>query len=167
MRYRDGKINGYTSRIHYFSEWIYQNTRKGIVEDVTPSLSGNISFPFKVSFMSKNPSYYRHLKNNPDAINAIKQTENHINEKVNLRHVPKKDLSKCKQQIKNGDIIAITTSKKGLDISHLGFAVWDRKILKMLHASTDEKKVVITSKSLQTYLDAIPSHAGIVVLRMK
>ncbi|MCX6164520.1 MAG: DUF1460 domain-containing protein, partial [Ignavibacteriae bacterium] len=23
IRYRDGKINGYTSRLHYFSDWIY------------------------------------------------------------------------------------------------------------------------------------------------
>ncbi len=28
IRYRDGVINGYPSRLHYFSDWIYNNAKK-------------------------------------------------------------------------------------------------------------------------------------------
>ncbi len=33
IRYRNGKANGYSSRLHYFSEWIDNNCRTGIAED--------------------------------------------------------------------------------------------------------------------------------------
>ena len=31
MRYRGGLIRGYTSRIHYFTEWITENTKAGML----------------------------------------------------------------------------------------------------------------------------------------
>ncbi|KAA6304419.1 hypothetical protein EZS27_043932, partial [termite gut metagenome] len=35
IRYRDGRMEGYTSRLHYVSDWINDNIRKGLIEDVT------------------------------------------------------------------------------------------------------------------------------------
>jgi hypothetical protein len=165
MRYRNGAIDGYASRIHYFSEWIHQNTKNGLVTNITPSFIGKEKFPFSVSFMSRNPKYYKQLKDNPGLTKTIASLESNINHTVKLDYVKKQNLAKCSHQIKNGDIIAITTSKKGLDIAHLGFAIWEGKVLKMLHASTDEKKVIITKNSLGQYLNGIPSHTGVIVLR--
>src|SRR5690606_29304872 len=31
MRYRDGRRTGYTSRLHYFSDWLLDNERRGLV----------------------------------------------------------------------------------------------------------------------------------------
>jgi hypothetical protein len=68
-------------------------------------------------------------------------------------------------KIKNGDIIAITTKIKGLDISHTGFAVWKNKDLHLLHASQDAGKVVISRKNLSQYLLDNKNQSGIMVLR--
>ena len=70
--------------------------------------------------------------------------------------------------IKDGDIIAIVTKKKGLDYSHLGFAVWgeDGK-LRLLNASSVHKKVVEEPMTLYQYLKRNPTSVGIRVFRFK
>ena len=35
VRYADGKLDGYCSRLHYFSEWIRDNQKRNIVRDLT------------------------------------------------------------------------------------------------------------------------------------
>ena len=39
IRYRDGKINGYTSRLHYIADWVNNGVRHGFMEDVTAANS--------------------------------------------------------------------------------------------------------------------------------
>ena len=80
MRYRDGHLNGYISRLHYFGEWITDNATKGIVEDVTHQLGG-IKCPVLLSFMSTHPDSYPQLKSNPDLIIKIKLIENKVSAK--------------------------------------------------------------------------------------
>src|SRR5690606_19895994 len=38
QRYRDGEMDGYCSRLHYFSDWIADNERRGNVRNITQSL---------------------------------------------------------------------------------------------------------------------------------
>ena len=64
IRYRDGKIDKYPSRLHYFSDWIYNNQQKSIVKDITEEIGGK-KIKFAVDFMSKNPKYYKQLKKIP------------------------------------------------------------------------------------------------------
>ena len=64
IRYRDGKINQYPSRLHYFSDWIYNNQQKGIVKDISKEIGGK-KIKFSVNFMSENPKYYKQLKEQP------------------------------------------------------------------------------------------------------
>ena len=40
MRYRGGKRRGYASRLHYFSEWISDGARRGLVRDLGAELGG-------------------------------------------------------------------------------------------------------------------------------
>ena len=40
IRYRQGRLQGYSSRLHYFSDWIHDNQKKGIVRDVTAEIGG-------------------------------------------------------------------------------------------------------------------------------
>ncbi len=40
MRYRGGKRQGYPSRLHYFSEWITDGERRGLVHDLGAELGG-------------------------------------------------------------------------------------------------------------------------------
>lgn len=57
VRYRGGVIDGYESRLHYTSDWIYDNVKKNIITNVTKSLGG-IEFNTNVYFMSSNSDKY-------------------------------------------------------------------------------------------------------------
>jgi hypothetical protein len=59
IRYRDGVLAGYPSRLHYFSEWISNNESKGIVQDVTAQLGGERR-PGR-TFMTEHRDAYRQL----------------------------------------------------------------------------------------------------------
>jgi hypothetical protein len=69
--------------------------------------------------------------------------------------------------IKNGDIIAITTNTPGLDISHLGIAIYIKDQLHLLHASSKQKKVIVEKLALSRQLAGNKTWTGIRVLRMK
>lgn len=86
------------------------------------------------------------------------------------RYIPKasiRNTSLFRSTIKDGDIIAITTSKKGLDTSHIGIAVWHKDGLHMLNASQIHKKVVEEPMTLYQYMQRHPSQTGIRIIRMK
>ena len=67
--------------------------------------------------------------------------------------------------MRDGDIIAITCQKPGLDIAHLGFAVWQKDGLHLLNASQIHKRVVEEPMTLRQYLEKHPSHTGIRIVR--
>ncbi|MDP4270326.1 MAG: DUF1460 domain-containing protein [Bacteroidota bacterium] len=163
IRYRDGKIDQYPSRLHYFTDWIKDNTKKGLVKDVTKKISCD-TIRFHDGFMSHNPDKYKALREHPEFIPTIAAQENDINQRI-YNYIPKADVAAKANKIKTGDIIAITTNLKGLDISHVGFAVWVGKELHFMHASSTLKKVVISDKTLAEYLNGVKIHTGIIVLR--
>ncbi len=165
IRYRDGKIDKYPSRLHYFSDWIFNNQQKGIVEDVTKEIGGK-PIKFKVDFMSENPDLYKQLKSNPTFIPIIKKQESEIN-KRQYYYLPENDIEKSESKIKSGDLIALTTSDKGLDIGHVGIAIkMDDGRIHFLHAPLAGKKVQITEMPLSEYTKKIKKHTGIIVLRV-
>jgi hypothetical protein len=164
IRYRNGVIDEYPSRLHYFSDWIYDNTQKGIVEDVTKEIGGE-SIRFKIDFMSTHPESYLHLKENPDFIPVIKKQEEEIN-KREYYYLPKENVSEVEDKINNGDLIAFTTNIPGLDISHVGIAVKEKDgRIHLLHAPQAGKKVHITKEPLSDYILKVKKHTGIIVLR--
>jgi hypothetical protein len=121
IRYRNGIINKYPSRLHYFSDWIYDNVKKNVVKDVTKELGGE-PIKFEINFMSSHPELYKHLKGNPSFISVIKAQEEAINMRTHY-YIPKNKVRTIEGELKEGDIIAFTTSVKGLDIGHAGIAV--------------------------------------------
>ena len=165
IRYRDEIINGYTSRLHYTSDWIRNNEKKGIIKDITQTLNG-IILPLHINFMSTHPNLYPHLSSHPEDIEKMEQIENAIN-KHSYYYIPKEKIKACEKQIKSGDIICFVTSTKGLDISHLGIAFHKNNMLTFIHASTKAKKVIINPVSISDYCKSITSNKGIIVLRME
>ncbi len=164
IRYRNGKLDQYPSRLHYFSDWIYNNTNKGIVNDVTKEIGGE-PIKFDVGFMSENPKYYVQLKDNPEFIPIIKKQEEAIN-KREYYYIPKEKVADVEDKIHNGDLIAITTNLKGLDIGHVGIAIkLDDGRIHFLHAPIVGSKVQITDMPLPDYLAKVKKHTGIIVLR--
>lgn len=164
IRYRDGIIDRYPSRLHYFSDWIYKNVQKKIVNDITKEIGGE-KIKFNVFYMSKNPNKYKHLKESPEFVNTIAKQENEIN-KREYYFIPKEKVQKIESKIQNGDLIAITTNIPGLDIGHVGIAVKETDgRIHFLHAPLAGRKVEISEKPLPEYLAAIKKHTGIIVLR--
>jgi hypothetical protein len=164
-RYRNGEITDYASRIHYFTEWIYENQKNGIVTDLTPSIPCSKPYAFTANFMSKNRTKYNQLKTDDVQLQKIKDMEARIN-KYAWMYIPKSEINKCKSEINHGDIVVITTNISGLETSHLGFAYKKGEEIHLLHASSDEKKVVITAKTLQSYLMSNSKQTGIMVVRL-
>ena len=164
IRYRNGLINGYVSRLHYATDWIHDNVGKGIFEDVTHALGGR-KYIVNVHFMSENPEKYKHLANDTVAVQQIAQIEKEINARSNYFYIPKKEIATHQSLIKSGDIICFTTSIAGLDVSHLSIAYWNKNQLTFIHASSTAKKVIINPESLVEYCNAVRSCTGIMVLR--
>lgn len=162
-RYRNGVLNGYDSRLHYTSDWIFDNESRGIVKNITKSIGG-VKHKFKVGFMSANPKYYPALKDDPAMIKKIEIVESAINERENFL-IPLASIKRAEKKIETGDIIAIATSKAGLDYSHTGLAHVDEDgIVRFKHASTKAKKVIL-DKTLHEYVQSVSSNVGIAVVR--
>ena len=169
MRYRDGRIDGYPSRIHYFTDWIVTNQKAGIVTEIQkPNPPFTAVQTVKVNYMSQHPQSYKALKAHPEYVSEIRQMEKRITGKK-FRYIPKsevKDTKAMRKAIHDGDIIAITCKKAGLDIAHLGFAVWRKDGLHLLNASQIHKKVVEEPMTLRKYLSQHSSHTGIRIIRI-
>jgi hypothetical protein len=164
MRYRNGVVNGYASRLHYTTDWIADNMAKGILEDITGMIGGE-PLKVQVSFMSSNPDSYKHLKGRPERIAHIRQIEEQINGRGNYHYIPKEKIPLRQEQIQNGDLICFVTSIAGLDISHVAIAYWQNSVLTFIHASSTAKKVIIDPDSIYEYCRKIKSNIGIMVLR--
>lgn len=164
IRYREGEIKDYTSRLHYFSDWIYDNQKKNLIENITKNLGG-VDIKFNLNFMSSNPNLYKHLKNNPDHISIIKEQEKNISSRQYF-YIPKDKISQIEYLLKNGDFIALVTNQKGLDIGHVGIAVKNESgKIHFLHAPQVGSYVQITTEPLHEYVRKSKKHSGIIILR--
>lgn len=164
LRYRDGENSGYPSRLHYFSDWIYENQQKGILEDITAKIGGK-TYTNLPSFMSANPQYYPQLSN-PEYVTRIKKAEKEIGAR-NYHYIPKEEIRKAEDKIRSGDLIAITAARSDLDMVHVGFAIKKNGRIHLMHASTGSMEVEISEKPLSEYLAGFKSQSGIMVCRLR
>ena len=164
IRYKDGIVKGFTSRLNYFSDWIYDNEKKGIIKNISEELGG-VPIKFNVDFMSSHPGLYYQLKNNPEIISTIKNQEEEISKRKYF-YIPKNKISVVESKIQSGDLIAFTSDITGLDINHTGIAVKMRDgRIHLLHAPDVGYKVQITNEPLTDYISRIKKDSGIIVLK--
>jgi hypothetical protein len=163
VRYRSGVIDGYPSRLHYTSDYFFDNENKSVLKDMTKELGG-VPFKKKINFMSTHPNSYIQLKNSPENVKEIQKIEDEINARTMYR-IPKANVKRIASQIKDGDIIGITTTIDGLDCTHTGIAIWQKGKLHLLHAPIPGSKVQITELPLSEYLAKIKKDTGIIVAR--
>jgi len=164
LRYKNGKINKYPSRLHYFTGWLLDNEKKQLISIVSNTFADD-DFDAKVDFMSTHPQYYKQLKNEY-LLAQIKETEKDIS-KAKLKFIPKEKIHLYEKYIKNGDIIAISTTIKGLDIAHVGIAYFPDDRLHLIHASSSQNKVTISQEPLEDYLKNFKKKNGILVARLR
>lgn len=152
IRYRNGILDGYPSRLHYTSEWIEDNIEKNILKDVTSKISDDV-LSLSINFMSSHPDSYHQLKNNPRNLKSIQKTEAYLTGK-RVFYIPKEKIGTIDNitEIKSGNIVVFTTDIKGLDVSHMGFVIRSNGRLHLLHASSLHKKIVVDPLPLKEYV---------------
>lgn len=169
LRYHLGLLDGYASRNHYFQWWIESNRLMGLVEEIRPTF-GARPMTLHLNYMSRHVNSYPMLKDDLAAQRLISEHEKaSSNRKV--YYLPKSEVGKDAKTlgfIESGDILVITTSKEGLDCSHIGIAVWGRDgKLHLLNASQIRKKVVVEPLTLYDYMQQHPSQTGIRIIRLR
>jgi len=164
IRYKGGRLNGYPSRLHYFTDWIKDNQKKGLLIDVTNEIGGS-AIKKEINFMSSHKDLYPFLKDNDENVQKIKATEEELNQEA-ICVVLQEDIATNEHLIKSGDIIALTTSIKGLDVTHTGIATREKDgRIHLLHASTSGQ-VKVSKLPLVEYLKKIKHNTGIIVSRL-
>lgn len=165
LRYRDGVVDGYASRLHYTSEWIIQGSLRGIFSEVSRECGGS-PLDQKFFFMSQHPDSYKQLKGNAAETAKIRAAEQNL-DSWDYWYIPKADLPECIHNIQSGDIIGFNSATPGLDIAHVAYAYWEGDTLTFIHASYTDKKVVINATPLIPYTNGIKGHDGLRVVRLK
>ncbi len=163
VRYRDGALTGYPSRLHYFSEWMRDAERKGLVRLLSEELGGMVD-PRPIRFMSDHPDSYRQLNEDPDVLDAIRGMEARITE-IPRHYIPQDRIAASEGGIRDGDIIAAVSSLDGLDVAHTGIAVWRGNRLHLLHAPLVGDSVEISERPLAERIQGFSSQMGVMVAR--
>jgi hypothetical protein len=164
LRYRDGELTDYASRLHYTSDWFHNNVKKGTIKDITEELGGAV-YKKEINFMSEHPDSYQALKNNKAMVDKIEKIEDKINDRT-MYYIPQGRIAEIESSLKNGDIVGITSSIKGLDYNHTGIIYNNRyNQKKLMHASSDAEKVIISEMNISEYVTSIEKHTGITVVR--
>jgi hypothetical protein len=163
MRYREGKRLGYSSRLHYFSEWISDGERRGLVREMGPEL-GAARDTRPLRFMTEHRAKYLALQDDR-VFQEIQRIERSLDGRP--RHVvPTKQIPAIVDRIQTGDVLAFATEIPGLDVTHSALAYRDRdRVLRVCHAPLSGGVVAITRATLPEYVAAIRRASGILVAR--
>ena len=161
LRYRGGALDGYCSRLHYFSEWILDNGARGGLENITASIGGE-QLDKRLTFMGEHRESYPHLASD-ETYACIVDMEAGLAD-TELFYVPQDRIADVYDALQPGDVIATATSIGGLDVTHTGFVHKTDGHTGFMHASLSSDRVKI-SDDLQSYVQGIKSQIGVVVAR--
>src|SRR5256885_1604670 len=167
-RYRGGECTGdYLSRLHYLEDWLYDNDRRGLVEDMTRDLGGR-SVAHSAREMSAGWRHYRYLAANRSLLGPLARMEAKVSSRP-LYEIPKNKVAGIESKLRSGDIIGIISrDRAGLyPTAHVGLASRTSDgVLHFMHASSPSNygRVVVDSE-LSKYLYRYGSDSGILVAR--
>jgi hypothetical protein len=163
MRYRGGDRRGYTSRLHYFSEWITDGANRGLVRDLGAELGG-VEDRRPLRFMTRHRASYPAFADE-HVFREIGATERRLDGRPR-RVIPTDRIPEVADRIESGDVLAFATAIPGLDVTHAAFAYRDAAgVLRVLHAPLSGGVVAITRTTLPEYVAAIRRATGILVAR--
>lgn len=163
LRYRDGVIDGYPSRLHYILDWMYENEKRGRLENITAKVGG-VPYKKEINFMTTHANLYPAMAES-EVWEKIKEQENLINTREHS-YIPKTAIQKAEPMLHDGDIVAFTSSVEGLDVNHMGVISKMGSRAYLIHASLTGKKVIMTSVPLAEYVASVPKHTGMIVARL-
>lgn len=166
-RYRNGRCNGnYLSRLHYLEDWLYDNDRRGLVDDLTGQLGGR-EVPNHANEMTASWRSYRYLRNNRSLLGPLGEMEARVRSR-GLMMIPEGRIPAIESKLRDGDVIGMVSKYSGkYATSHVGLAYRDKDgVVHFMHASSPSNygKVVVDSR-LSDYVARYGSYAGIIVGR--
>ena len=166
VRYRNGEMTDYASRLHYISDWIMNNSARGNVKEITTEFGGCKYIIKTIDFMSKHREYYPAMA---DSTIYEKIRNYEIGYRSHRFPYIKKELLYTKNiinEFESGDIIAMVTKTEGLDISHLGLVLKENNKLYFINASMGGKKVQIEKSQFADYMKNNRNCIGVRVFRI-
>lgn len=167
LRYRGGELNGYASRLHYICDWVVDNIHRGNIEDATRMFPRTNYVVRSIDFMSANRDKYPALADSAEFA-RIKNVEigyrNHRFPYIKTTDLAAKE---TKAAFRDGDIVALVTSAKNLDVTHMGIIIKKDGEPYLLHASSSNGKVEISERPLADYMKRNRSLIGVRVLRLR
>lgn len=163
IRYKHGILDGYGSRLHYFTDWIQSNQKKGLLKNITAEIGG-VGIEKDINFMGTHRDLYPFLQDDAN-FKKILATEKELAQET-FCYLPQDKIRANEHLIQNGDIVALATSINGLDVTHTGIATREKDgRIHLLHASTGAMEVEVTKKPLADYLNGVKKNIGILVAR--
>ncbi len=167
LRYRNGTIKGYTSRLHYISDWAVDNTSRGNLTELTSDLPGVRYLIKTLDFMSTHRDAYAALKND-STYEKLRDFEiayrNHRFPYISKQQMKSKKLI---EQLESGDFVALVTKVDGLDVTHMGIIEKKGNDIYLLDASSNGGKVQLETDDMMEMLRRQRSNLGIRVFRIR
>lgn len=166
IRYVNGKVDGYASRLHYPSQWIVDNVYRGNFIEITNVLPNSEYKVKTIDYMTQNRDKYTALADSA-TFSKMKNAEtayrNHRYPYIKSSKVASKEVSKM---LRDGDVVLITTKIPGLDVQHMGIIIKEEDIPYLMHASSAAGKVTMEKIPLGEYLRKNRTASGIRVVRL-
>lgn len=166
LRYRNGEIDGYPSRLHYICDWAVDNTHRGNLKDATMLFPGANYLMRTINFMSANRDKYPALADSSN-YSRIRDTENGYR-RHRFPYVKSSALlaKVTKNVFHNGDVVALVTKIDNLDVTHMGIVVIEKGEPYLLHASSSNGKVEISKHDLGEFMRRNRQWLGLRVFRL-
>jgi hypothetical protein len=117
----------------------------------------------RIDFMSTHQSAYRQLSD-ASFLAAVQATEATLSGRGHAR-IPQDEIADAAPSIEDGDVIAATSTVKGLDIAHTGIAIHIDGALHLMHAPLVGKSVEVSAVPLAERIRGITGQDGIMVAR--
>jgi hypothetical protein len=127
------------------------------------SMGGSI-LPLSLNIMSTHPEEYKQLINDPAITAQIKAIEEKISAQK-FYYIPTSQFESIEGLVKDGDIVTLTTTIPGIDVSHVGILLKKEGRIYLLHASSTAQKVVISTEPFAQYLTKSKKTTGVMIAR--
>ena len=164
LRYRNGKLDGYASRLNYFSDWLLDNQKRGNISILSQKWPDTAKMD-SIYFMSTHRNDYPQLIRSDSLYRLIKERESYLSHD-GLRYLPKMYLPRYVSKIHSGDIIAFVTTVPGLDVSHTAIALRSGNFLTFIHANP-KHGVIIEPLGLLPYVLRRKTIKGVIIARLR
>lgn len=164
-RYRSGKMGDYSSRLHYFVDWIADNELRGRVSNLTTTFGGE---PVRKDFFYISQRELKRASVDADELASL--TEAIESTEARLSATPHSVISRqaappVLNELRDGDIVAFVRERPGLLVHHAGLIYWSNGSPRLLHASSYHGRVVVTVRDVTDYLLRRTERRGVIIAR--